>query len=108
MSNLFAGDRTEESQPFDPMEATAPGPDAPHEPDAPVRAGRRRRRRHTLITESAELALGPFAPDGTTPAEYNGRTIPVEKGIAGERADATVLTLTGRNGWTRGSVHEVL
>jgi 23S rRNA (uracil1939-C5)-methyltransferase len=108
MSNQFADDRTEESQPSDPMEAPAPGPDVPHEPAAPVRAGRRRRRRHTLISETAELALGPFAPDGTTPADYNGRTIPVEKGIAGERAHATVLTLTGRNGWTRGSVTEVL
>lgn len=61
-----------------------------------------------MVTEEAELTLGPFAPDGTTTAEYDGRTIPVEKGLPGEHVRATVTTLKGRKGWTRATVTDVL
>jgi 23S rRNA (uracil1939-C5)-methyltransferase len=86
-----------------------PGPDAPHEPDAPLAIeARPHRRRNRMVTEEAELTLGPFAPDGTSTAAFAGRTIPVEKGIPGERVRATVTTLKGRKGWTRATVTEEL
>src|SRR4051794_29596440 len=100
----------EELQSSDPMQSLAPGPGAPREPEAPaaVVAHPPRRRRDRMVTEEAELTLGPFAPDGTTTAEFAGRTIPVEKGIPGERVRATVTTLKGRKGWTRATVTDVL
>ncbi|MGI8856634.1 MAG: class I SAM-dependent RNA methyltransferase [Thermomicrobiales bacterium] len=92
--------------PFDP---TAPGQDAPQEPDvaAPV-VPPPRRRRDRMIHAEAELTLGDFTPTGVTMATYGERTIPVEKGIPGERVHAAITTLKGRKGWTRATVTQVL
>lgn len=94
----------------EPMERAAPGPGAPQEPDAPVEASLRppRRRKERMVRAEAALTLGPFAPDGTATARYEEREIPVEKGIPGERVRAAVTTLTGRRGWTRATVTEVV
>lgn len=95
----------------EPMERGASGPDAPQEPDAPMRVVPQPHRRRTdrMVCEEVALTLGPsFAPDGTTTARFGEREIPVEKGIPGERVRAAVTTLTGRRGWTRATVTEVL
>jgi len=98
MSNEAVGD------PFDP---TAPGPDMPQEPDVPAPRGSRRRRERMLYAE-ADLDLGAFTPAGVTTARYGEQTIPVEKGIPGERVHAAVTTLKGRKGWTRATVTAVI
>jgi 23S rRNA (uracil1939-C5)-methyltransferase len=93
-------------EPFDP---TAPGPDVPQEPDIAAPGARPpRRRRDRMIHEEAELTLGDFTPAGVTTARHGERTIPVEKGIPGERVRAAITTLKGRKGWTRATVTDVL
>src|SRR5215470_16675388 len=109
MSDKIESGAEERQPPFDPMQSIAPGPDTPQEPDAAVAIDARpHRRRNRMFIEEAELTLGPFAPDGTTTATFNERTIPVEKGIPGEHVRATVTTLKGRKGWTRATVTNVL
>jgi len=96
-----------ETPDFDAGDSTAPGPETPQEPDAPEPRAPRPGRQRMSFTE-AELLLGPFMPTGATAASYEGRTIPVERGIPGETARVTVTTLKGRKGWTRGAVTEVI
>lgn len=88
-----------------PDDPTVPGPGA-QEPDAPL-APPPPRRRDKMTEEMAELLLGPFTPEGVTTAQHGERTVPVEKGIPGERVEARVLTLRGRKGWTRATVTDV-
>lgn len=88
-------------------DSTAPGPEMPQEPDAPEPRAPRPGRQRMSFAE-AELLLGPFMPTGATAANYEGRVIPVERGIPGETARVTVTTLKGRKGWTRGAVTEVI
>ncbi|MCA1669010.1 MAG: hypothetical protein LC793_16775, partial [Thermomicrobia bacterium] len=85
---------------------TAPGPEMPHEPDAPApqRSGRRER----MVYDEADVTLGAFIPAGVTTAPYYERTIPVEKGIPGERVHVAITTLKGRKGWTRATVTDVI
>ncbi len=85
---------------FDDLDTTAPGPDAPQEPDTPEQPARRRPKQRMTFVET-ELRLGPFLPNGATEAEHDGQRIPVERGIASELVQATVTTLKGRKGWTR-------
>lgn len=93
-------------EPFDP---TAPGSDAPQEPDAAAPSDRPpRRRRDRMIYEEAELTLGDFTPAGVTTARHGEHAIPVEKGIPGEHVRAAITTLKGRKGWTRATVTDVL
>ncbi len=83
---------------------TAPGPGPMQEPDAPENAAvhrEPRQRKERMTHAEATLRLGPFSPDGTTPADHEGKPVPVERGIPGELVEATVTTLRGRKGWTR-------
>jgi len=89
------------------LDPTAPGPDMPQEPDVPAPRGPRRRRERMLYAE-AELDLGAFTPAGVTTAQYGEQTIPVEKGIPGERVHVAITTLKGRKGWTRATVTEAI
>jgi len=89
------------------LDPTAPGPDMPQEPDVPAPRGPRRRRERMLYAE-AELDLGAFTPAGVTTARYGEQTIPVEKGIPGERVHVAITTLKGRKGWTRATVTEAI
>ncbi len=89
------------------LDPTTPGSDMPQEPDAPAPRGSRRRRERMLYAE-AELDLGAFTPAGVTTARYGEQTIPVEKGIPGERVHVAMTTLKGRKGWTRATVTEVI
>lgn len=91
----------------DPLNLIAPRPETPHEPDAPTPRGSRRRRERMLHTE-ADVDLGALMPSGETTARFGERTIPVEKGIPGERAHVVVTTRKGRKGWTRATVTTVL
>lgn len=93
--------------PFDDLDTTAPGPDTPQEPDAPEQPAPRRPKQRMTFAETA-LRLGPFTPGGATEAEYEGQRIPVERGIPGELVQATVTTLKGRKGWTRGVATAVI
>ena len=89
------------------LDPTAPGPDMPQEPDVPAPRGPRRRRERMLYAE-AEHDLGAFTPAGVTTAQYGEQTIPVEKGIPGERVHVAITTLKGRKGWTRATVTEAI
>ncbi len=91
----------------DSLDRTALGPDMPQEPDLPAPRGSRRRRERMVYAE-AELALGAFTPAGVTTARYGEQTIPVEKGIPGERVHVAITTLKGRKGWTRATVTDVI
>ncbi|MDQ2786344.1 MAG: methyltransferase domain-containing protein [Chloroflexota bacterium] len=90
----------------DSLDPTAPGPEMPQEPEAPAPRGSRRRER--MVYAEADLDLGAFTPAGVTTGQYGEQTIPVEKGIPGERVHVAITTLKGRKGWTRATVTEVI
>jgi 23S rRNA (uracil1939-C5)-methyltransferase len=61
-----------------------------------------------MVHAEADVTLGAFTPAGVTTAHYGEQTIPVEKGISGERAHVAITTLKGRKGWTRATVTDVV
>ncbi len=96
------------SAPKETLDPTAPGPDTPREPDAPTPQTPHRRRRERMVYAEADVDLGAFTPAGVTTARYGEQTIPVEKGLPGERAHVAITTLKGRKGWTRATVTAVI